>query len=664
MAKTEYKSKPFSFKPKVIEIHMCGIAGFFCPDTLYSDAHLTEIAVKMGNAIAYRGPDSHSSWVKGQQGIGLSHRRLAIVDLSEAGHQPMISHCGRYIIVYNGEIYNSEQIRADMRDYDISYRGYSDTEVILEGCAKLGVQRTVEKMVGMFAFALWDMQEKTLYLVRDRLGIKPLYWAEFGKNYLFGSELKALMAHPLCHKNINSDALFSYLRHSYIPGPASIYQNVHKLEPGHILKICQGKTPEAICYWSLKQVMTEANQNPYQGTTQQAIQDLEDLLKTCVGCRMIADVPFGAFLSGGIDSSLVTALMQAQSTTPIQSFSIGFQDQSYNEAPYAASIAAHLGTHHTELYVTPKDVQSVIPNLAHMYDEPFADSSQLPTWLVSHMTRQHVTVALSGDGGDEVFGGYNRYITAQKHAQSLFQQPRFLRQMESYLLKSLSSSQWDKLAHLIPAKSRPSHFGDKIGKLANILTGDIDQFYLKLVSHWDEPQKIARQGTELQTALQDKTLETQIPNFVQRMQYLDMLTYLPDDILTKVDRASMSVSLEARVPLLDHRLIEFACSLPQEMKIQNGSGKWVLRQVLYKHVPQSLIDRPKMGFSLPIGEWLQGPLRDWADSLLSETSLKKHDFVDSKIVRQYWQEHLSGKRNWQYQLWNILMLQSWAHKWH
>lgn len=642
---------------------MCGIAGFYNSESQFSDDGLTDIAHKMGDSIAYRGPDDHKIWINGADGIGLSHRRLAIIDLSQAGAQPMTSACGQYVIAYNGEIYNAEEMRQDLSDFGLTYRGYSDTEVILESCARFGIEATVTKMIGMFAFALWDKSTKSLTLVRDRLGIKPLYWGQFGTTCLFGSELKPLLSHPDCQKEINQDAIASYLRHSYIPAPASIYQNIEKLRPGHLITFQKGQPPAQKCYWSLADIQQRASTHPYQGDATQAITDLENLLKDAIGRRMIADVPLGSFLSGGIDSSLVTALMQAQSETPIRSFSIGFHEQGYNEATHAAAVATHLGTNHTELYVTPQEVQAIIPDLPVIYDEPFADSSQLPTWIVSHMTRQHVTVALSGDGGDELFGGYTRYFMAQKISKMLFQQPAILRKLESHLLKALPDKYWDHIGKLIPTSKRPSHFGDKIRKLSKILAGSENEYYLRLISQWDNPNQLAKHGSEIETILHDPALIDKIPNLINRLQYLDTLTYLPDDILTKVDRASMAVSLEARVPLLDHRVVEFAWKLPQDMKIRQGEGKWILKQLLSKYVPQQLIDRPKMGFGIPVGDWITGSLRDWAEDLLSEQALKKHDLVDVGIVRSHWQDHLSGKHNYQYQLWNILMLQSWANHW-
>ena len=642
---------------------MCGITGFITKNSSLLHDELKAQAFAMGEAISTRGPDAADVWVNAEDGMALSHRRLSIIDLSSAGAQPMTSACGRYVICYNGEVYNSEELKKDLAPRSIQYRGYSDTELILESCAAFGIDKTVDKLVGMFAFALWDTQRKCLSLVRDRLGIKPLYWGTLGNTFMFGSELKALRAHPDFQGNINHNAVASYLRHSYVPTPASIYNDVAKLQPGHILTLKKGEAPKLKSFWSLSSVIKDAYENPFEGTESEAVEMLDTLLRDCVGKRMIADVPLGAFLSGGIDSSLIAALMQAQSDKPIRSFSIGFHNSSYNEAQHAAEVAKHLGTDHTELYVTPDDIRDIIPNLPDIYDEPFADSSQLPTWLVSKMTRKHVTVALSGDGGDEFFGGYTRYMMAQKFSKTIYAQPQLLRKLEARLITILPPSTWNALGKLIPKKRRPTLFGDKLYKLAGVLEGNKEDFYQRLTSHWENPQDMINCGEEIGSNILSTSMQIRIPNFTDQMQYLDTLTYLPDDILTKVDRASMNVSLEVRVPLLDHRLAEFAWKLPQHMKIHNGQGKRVLRKVLDRYVPRELIERPKMGFAVPVGDWLRGPLKEWASEILSDDNLRKHDFVKPDFVQARWKEHLSGNRNWNDGLWNILMLHSWADRW-
>lgn len=642
---------------------MCGIAGFLNLSTHQSRQELEIQAKAMGDAILHRGPDAGGVWVDPSAGIGFAHRRLSIIDLSEAGAQPMTSSCGRYVICYNGEVYNFPEVRQELEQKGHNFRGHSDTEVILESCARIGVKNTVERLIGMFAFALWDKQDETLFLVRDRLGIKPLYWSQTNSGFLFGSELKSMHAHASFQTDINYDAVASYLRYTYVPTPISIFEGTNKLQQGQILTLKKHQSPVIESYWSLEEVVKHGSANPFQGSDEDAIDHLEQLLKDCVKRRMVADVPLGTFLSGGIDSSLVTSLMQAQSAKPIKSFSIGFHDAAYNEAELAAEIAKHLGTEHTELYVTPEQVREIIPNLSNIYDEPFADSSQLPTWMVSHMTKQHVTVALSGDGGDELFGGYTRYSLAKKYSKIIYSQPRFLRQLEASVIKSFSPRTLNLLTKIVPESKRPTLIGDKLHKLAGVLGGNKDDFYRHLVSHWKHPNELSVNGREIKTLLDDKSIRGLLPDYVDRMMYLDTLTYMHDDILTKVDRASMDVALEVRVPLLDHRLAEFAWTIPQHMKIRNGQGKWILRQVLNRYVPNELYERPKMGFGVPVGTWLRGPLKEWAGDLLSTSNIKKHGLVNPEYVEKRWNEHLSGDRNWESGLWSILMLQSWAERW-
>jgi asparagine synthase (glutamine-hydrolysing) len=643
---------------------MCGIAGILGSFADKNEECLTQLAKAMGAAIRHRGPDSSGVWVEASSGLAFAHQRLSIVDLSPAGDQPMISACGRYVIVYNGEVYNHNDLRPELSAAGVTFRGRSDTEVILEGCARWGAKSIVERLIGMFAFALWDREEKRLTLARDRLGIKPVYWAKTGEAFIFGSELKALRQHPSCPREINRNAVAGFLRHNYIATPDSIYCGVHKLEPGCMLTVKAGQEPFLEQFWSLDQVVRDSNTNPYEGTEQEAVTALHDLLFDAVGRRMVADVPLGAFLSGGIDSSTVVALMQAQSDRRVRTFSIGFNEQGYNEAKHAAEVAKHLGTDHTEFYVTSEEARDVIPQLPHYFDEPFSDSSQIPTYLVSKMTRDSVVVALSGDGGDELFSGYTRYFTAENYGALIFRQPQILRRILASVINSVPTSAWDIAGKIIPERKRPTHVGDKLYKLANILEGDRDSFYRSLVSHWQQPNELVIDGIEPKNLIWDEELKQRIPNFIDRMQYMDTLTYLPDDILTKVDRASMAVSLEARVPLLDHRVVAFAWSLPQHLKIKNGQGKWLLRQVLYRYVPNEMVDRPKMGFGVPLDEWLRGPLREWAEDLLSDNAVRETEFLRLEAVRKKWEEHLSGRRNWQYLLWDVLMLQSWLRENH
>ncbi len=611
----------------------------------------------------HRGPDGHDVWIDSEAGIALVHRRLAIVDLSPAGHQPMHSADGRYVISYNGEVYSHLEIRTDIEATGHQFRGHSDTEVIVEAVARYGVAATAARLIGMFAFAIWDKQDRTLTLVRDRLGIKPVYWTNTNGLFAFASELKALRQHPGWTPRIKPEAVASFMRHNYIPAPHTIYEGVFKLEPGTILTLPWGGQPKLEKFWDARKVAIEGIRNPLKETDAALTDRLEALLIDAIGKRMMADVPLGAFLSGGIDSSTVVALMKAANTGPVKTFSIGFEQAAFNEAPHAAAIARHLGTDHTELTVTSREALDVVPKLADMFDEPFADSSQIPTYLVSAMTRQHVTVALSGDGGDELFAGYNRYQLASRSWRMLSLMPQFARNSVAAALTSQPTERWDKLSALLPRRLTPPQLGDKVHKIASVFQlNDADALYRRLVSHW-EPDRLMTGAAETRGILWDDSVRKDLPDLLDRMQFLDLVTYLPDDILTKVDRCSMAVALEARVPLLDHRVVELAWRLPHSAKIRGGVTKWLLRQVLYRHVPQELVERPKMGFGVPLAEWLRGPLRDWAEDLLSEKRLADTGLFDVALVRRYWSEHLSGQRNWQYLLWDLLMFESWRERW-
>ncbi len=566
-------------------------------------------------------------------------------------------------MVYNGEAYNAEDLRNELLAVGCKFRGHSDTEVILEGCAYWGVGGTLERLNAMFAFALWDRSTRTLVLARDRLGIKPLYWSSTGNTFLFGSELKALRDHPACPTELDRGAIAAFLRHNYVPAPHTALAGVHKLRPGRMLTIRNDGSVDEAGFWDFDSVVESGRSHPFAASDEEATEALESLLGDAVRRQMVSDVPLGVFLSGGVDSSLICALMQAHSDRPVRSFSIGFVEEDYSEARHAAAVAAHLGTAHTELYVTPKEARDVIPLLPDYYDEPFADSSQIPTYLLSKLTRQHVTVALSGDGGDELFAGYTRYLTAAKIGKYLECIPVPVRSLGAKGLRALRPTAWQVLFHAVPRSLRPAHPSDRIYKFADILTEDAGGFYRRLISHWWEPERLVPGSSEPLGPVWDRSLQGRFASSVDWMQYLDVLTYLPDDILTKVDRASMAVSLETRVPLLDHRVVEFAFGLPAHMKIRGGISKWLLRQVLYRHVPRVLVDRPKMGFGVPIGAWLRGPLRDWAEELLSSASLNRYGLLKTAPVRERWQEHLSGQRNWQYHLWDILMLQAWCARW-
>jgi asparagine synthase (glutamine-hydrolysing) len=642
---------------------MCGIAGLWDQRARVSPEALGYAARRMTDIMRHRGPDAGDVWCDGQAGVALGHRRLSIIDLSPSGAQPMVSSCGRFVISFNGEAYNFAEIRPELEALGRTFRGHSDTEVIVEACAEWGVEAATRRLIGMFAMALWDRRERVLYLVRDRLGIKPLYWAQFGEVLLFGSELKALREHPGWRPSLDRDALAAFLRLQYVPGPKTIYRGVNKLSPGTMLIARAGAAPEIRPYWTLEQIARDGQSARFVGSEDEAIEALDALLGDAVKRRMIADVPLGAFLSGGIDSSIVVALMQKHSTKKVRSFSIGFHERQYDEAEHARAVAAHLNTDHTELYVSPDRALTVIPLLPDMYDEPFADASQIPTFLVSEMTRKHVTVALSGDGGDEIFGGYNRYFHLQNLFVALGKLPQGTGHVLAGAIRAVPRGAWRGLAQLIPEKRRPPQLDDKIAKLAGALQGGPDNFYRSVVTHWPDAETLVPSAAPPLFIADDPRVEALVANTIERMQYLDTLTYLPDDILTKLDRASMAVSLEARVPLIDHRVVAFSWQLKPEWKARPGRGKYLLRRVLDRYVPRPLMERPKMGFAVPIDSWLRGPLRDWAESLLDEAHLKRDGILAPAPIRQKWQEHLSGKRNWQYLLWDVLMFQAWKERW-
>lgn len=635
---------------------MCGIAGF-----LGSAGHspdLQALARHMADRLTHRGPDDGGSWADGEAGIALGHRRLAIVDLSAAGHQPMVSANGRYVLSYNGEVYNAAELRRECEAVGATFSGTSDTEALVEAIAHCGLRPTLERLIGMFAFALWDRELRELTLARDRLGIKPLYWGRFGKSLLFASELAALKCHPDFVGEIDRDALSGFLRFNYVPAPRSIYRGVQKLRPGHLLAVRRGQEPQIEAWWSLAAARAKGTSTPFVGSDDEAVEALEALLSDAVQKRMIADVPFGAFLSGGVDSSTVTALMQAHSSRPVRSFSIGFAEDGYDEATHAKAVARHLGTEHSELYVTPEEARGLIPSLPEIYDEPFADASQIPTYLVSRMAREHVTVALSGDGGDEVFGGYNRYFEAPAVLARTAFLPRPMARGLAAAIAAVPPDHWSRILGPLSGVGDIPMLGEKLHKVADVLGQTPRQAFRALVSHWTDPGALVLGGQERADPVWEEA-SGDLSGFAARMQFVDTLTYLPDDILTKVDRASMAVSLEARVPLLDHRVVEFAWSLPQDLKIRGREGKWILRRLLDRHVPRALIKRPKMGFGIPIGSWLRGPLRGWAEDILDEAHLKRQGFLDPAPIRARWHDHLSGKRNWQYALWGVLMFNAW-----
>jgi asparagine synthase (glutamine-hydrolysing) len=626
---------------------MCGISGFWRPGEPVD----TAIAERMTQALVHRGPDDGDVWVEAEAGLALGHRRLAIVDLSPAGHQPMHSACGRYVIVFNGEIYNHLALRAELKKAYAApaWRGHSDTETLLATLANWGIEAGLQRLVGMFAFALWDKQTRKLTLARDRLGEKPLYYGWQNGAFLFGSELKALAAHPDFGGKIDRSVLPLYFRHSYVPAPHSIYAGIFKLEPGHFLTLsgAADKTLQAQAYWSLISVAKNAMADPFTGSPADAVDGLDVLLRQAVSGQMMADVPLGAFLSGGVDSSTVVALMQSLANRPIKTFTIGFTEQGYNEAEHAKAVARHLGTDHSELYVSPAEALGVIPLLPTLYDEPFADSSQIPTFLVSRLACQQVTVSLSGDGGDELFGGYSRYGRAGAAHGRLNALPKVLRGGLAGLLTMLpavKSGRFDRRRALL---------------MAALCAQTGTDFYRQFVSHWLDNDGITVAGQEAAYFLSDSSKQVCFDDFFDTAMLADSLSYLPDDILVKVDRAAMGVSLETRVPLLDHRLVEWAWRLPQSLKSQHGHAKWVLRELLNRYVPNRLIDRPKMGFGVPIAQWLRGPLRDWVEDLLDPVRMKNEDLLNPEPIQYKWREHLAGKSDWAYHLWDVLMFQAW-----
>ncbi|QAZ69597.1 asparagine synthase (glutamine-hydrolyzing) [Solidesulfovibrio carbinolicus] len=635
---------------------MCGIVGFWQHNGSVGGEELERATRQMTDTLHHRGPDSSGVWCDAKVGVGLGHRRLAILDLTPTGHQPMISKDGRYVLVYNGEIYNAEALRRELLRDGASFTGRSDTEVLLEGCAVWGVEPCLRRVNGMFAFALWDAKERILFLARDHLGIKPLYWGRFGPLFLFGSELKALRRHDGWTPSIDREALAAYVRYCYIPAPRSIYQGVHKLPPGCFLAMGEGAEPAITAYWDARTVALDRMRHRRTESDNDLVLALEHLLLDSAQGQMTADVPLGAFLSGGIDSSLVVSLMQARSVQPVRTFSIGFEESDYNEAPFAKAVAEHLGTVHTECYMTPKDAWGTIPLLPSLYDEPFADSSQLPTYLLSKITRQHVTIALSGDGGDELFAGYSRYFHFLQNYRNPLGTP--ISKWVQPALRRLPPGLCERVARFVPLRWKGWSLDECVREFFKQTGSGAMEFYQSCMSHWQTPEDLVLGGREPKTVILDRSLEQLVPNHVERMQLLDALTYLPDDILTKVDRASMAVSLEVRVPLLDHRVFEFTWGLPDRMRVRDGMGKWILRQILYKYVPKELVDRPKMGFGVPIDVWLRGPLRDWAESLLDEGRLAKEGYFNPTLVRDYWKRHLEGQ-NQQYLLWDILMFQGW-----
>jgi len=638
---------------------MCGVVGFIDRSL---DATRAEATVdRMAARLRHRGPDDSGSWVDADVGVALGHRRLSIVDLSPHGHQPMVSECGRYVVVFNGEIYNFRDIRARLeREHGVrNWRGHSDTEVLLAAITHCGVRAALDWLVGMYAFAVWDRNERTLSLARDRIGEKPLYFGRVGDVFFFASELKALCAHPAWRGEIERDAVALLMRYGYVPVPYSIYRDVFKLAPGTLVTVRErngdGLSLDHATYWSVMDAYRHGASDPFTGGEEAAIAGLEGLLKQAVGQQMLADVPLGAFLSGGIDSSTIVALMQSQSASRVLTFSIGFEDPSFDEARHAAAVAKHLGTEHTELYVTPRETLDVIPRLPALFDEPFADASQIPSFLVAQLARRHVSVALSGDGGDELFYGYRRFVDAKRLSQLVRPVPRAGRAVGATALRSAARA----IGAVGGLRSRTvRRVAHRMHKAASLLSSASErELYWDVLSHWRRDEAIVPRTTGGSPQFIGTAGEPL--DFDAWMMYQDMVAFLPDDVLVKVDRTSMGVSLETRAPLLDHRIVEFAWRVPMQCKYRDGRGKWLLRQVLYRYVPKHLVDRPKMGFEVPVAQWLRGELRDWAEALLDERVLREQAFFDTSMVRRKWTDHVTGKRNWQYCLWDVLMFQAW-----
>jgi asparagine synthase (glutamine-hydrolysing) len=643
---------------------MCGIAGFFEPAAHRSAEELASIAADMHRRIDHRGPDGEGVWVDAEAGIALAHRRLAIIDLSPGGAQPKASPSGRYHITYNGEVYNYRDIRAELQARGRKFGTESDTEVMLVAIEEWGLEAAMGRFIGMFAFALWDRQARTLTLARDRIGVKPLYWAKLGQGAIFASQPKSFFAHPDWRGDIDRHAAAALLRFNYIPAPLAIWQGMRKLEPGRYVVIRAGSEPEIRVWWDLRRVAREALASQIDLSDHEAIEQAEALLQDAVAKRLVSDVPVGAFLSGGIDSSTVVALMRKASNGAVRTCTIGFADTRYDEAAQAREVARFLGTEHTEFILEAQDALDLVPKLPDFFDEPFADSSMIPTQLVSTMTRRQVPVALSGDGGDELFAGYTRYRLLQQIDWPMRLSPWPARKLAARALTAIAPAGWDRAFEILPERVRPRLAGERLHKFAGMLGARTsDEFYDRLVRQWvDMGDLVVGAGVPAAGAA-DPVLPSDIPGLVDRLQYLDQTTYLPDDIMAKVDRASMAVSLEAREPLLDHRVLEFAWRLPMRFKLRGGVGKWLLRQVLYRHVPRSLVERPKMGFAVPIENWLRGPLRDWAEDLLSESALKQTGLLEPAPIRAYLAQHMSGLRNRQHALWGALMLQAWHRRW-
>lgn len=643
---------------------MCGICGFIDVRQRNTRTEADQILFAMTEAIKSRGPDGAGTWSDADGKVWLGHRRLSVIDLSPAGYQPMVSADGSLVVTYNGEIYNFKEIRTELERKGHTFRGQSDTEVLVEACRVWGPIEAAKRFNGIFAFALWDNAAQEFFLIRDQMGVKPLYWGVHDGLLLFGSQLKALLAHPRQLRQVDQSSVATYFQRGYVPAPFTVFKNVYKLPAGTALHWNLREEPKQIQYWDLARIARDGARNPIALSESENVAQLQSLLQDAIGKQMVSDVPLGAFLSGGIDSSTIVALMQAQSSRPVRTFSIGFSDHQFDEAPYARAVARCLKTEHTELYVEASDALTLIPKLSEWFDEPFADQSGIPTYLVSQLARRQVTVALSGDGGDELFGGYPHYLRTQRVWNSIGRLPRVARHLSADLIRAVHPERWTELFGRLPL-GFAAEAGDKLYKIADLLdVSSADEVYQLFVTHsWGNAGSIVKNAHERGMEASRTRIEGETLNLLARMQLMDSLVYLPDDILVKVDRASMALGLEARVPFLDPQIIRFAWNLPEAMKIRSGKGKWILRQLLHKFLPKQMIDRPKKGFAVPLASWLRGPLREWGEDLLAEQRLRDDGLLDTALIRRYWDEHQAGSRNWQWVIWNALMFQSWQQRW-
>lgn len=642
---------------------MCGLAGFLRQEGSRATRDISRTVRDMAATLHRRGPDDDGIWADDAAGLALGFRRLSILDLSPQGHQPMISADGRMVLVFNGEIYNFRELRDALKAEGFTPRGQSDSEIALEACAHWGVEAAVSRFVGMFAFALWLRPSRRLYLVRDRLGVKPLYWGKGGGGFMFGSELKALRAHPDFEPRLDPAAAAAYFRHGYVPAPWTIYDGIRKVMPGHMVVVENGQATET-AYWSLAEAVEAGLSHPRRESDEESIAALESLFDQSVACRLVSDVPVGAFLSGGFDSSLVVASMQRQSARKVKTFSIGFDNAAFDEAPHAQAVADYLGTDHTAVYANEQHVREIVPRLSEHYDEPFADSSQIPTLLISQLARDQVTVVLTGDGADECFGGYHRYFDGNRIWHRLAPVPQPLRRAGATAISAIPKALWDAVLAPLPSRLRPSQGGAAMHYLAELMAkSDGAAFGRELVSLWEDPTLVIPGSAEHQAPAWSNSSSRVRRNFMDQMQYIDLATYLPDDILVKVDRASMAVSLEARSPFLDHRMVEFSWSLPRRLKLRDHAGKWILRQMAYRRIPRALLDRPKQGFGVPLANWLTGSLRPWAEDMLNPTALRQNGILDADAVTRCWQGVLAGKAHHDALIWPVLMFVAWQRRW-